>query len=208
MSPARAFTLWQMLPAHVRRSDTRGDLRRFIACLQDVTDLLLAEQDRWLDILDLRWAPEPYLDLILADLGNPFPFALDVAGKRRLAATLAVMYRLKGTASGIELALRFFFNLAARVLPYTARAARLGRARLDRDFILGPSDRFARYAFDVEVDRMLTDEERRHVRWLVEYAKPGHTHLVRIREPVPPLASVWWRLGTGRIGRTTILREA
>ncbi|MCA9558187.1 MAG: Ig-like domain-containing protein, partial [Myxococcales bacterium] len=69
----RRFDLWTMLPRHNRRADVTGDLRRFIACLQEVADLLLAEGDRFADIFDLERAPEPFLDLILQDLGNPFP---------------------------------------------------------------------------------------------------------------------------------------
>jgi phage tail-like protein len=197
-----------MLPAHVRRSDERGELGRFIGCLQVATDQLLAEQDRWLDILDLRWAPEAYVDLILADLGNPFPFALDVMSKRRLAAALFTMYRLKGTAVGIELALRFFVAATVRVLPRMARGARLGRARLNRDFWLGSSARAWRYSFDLEVDRVLSDEERRQVRWLAEYAKPAHTHLINLIEPVPPTVPTMWRLGRSRLARTTRLAQA
>ena len=205
---ATRFSLWRMLPAHLRRSDARRDLQAFIACLQDVTDLLLVEGDRWLDIVDLRRAPEPFLDQILADLGNPFPFALDLLGKRRLAASLLSLYRRKGTAPGIEQALRFFFGLTARAIPYTSRAARLGRARLGRDFRLGASEGFLAYAFDLEVDRVLTAEERREVRWLVEYGKPAHTHLIRIREPVPPAPRAVWRLGAGALNQTTILATA
>lgn len=42
----RRFDLWQMMPKHNRRDDHTGDLLRFIACLQEVTDLLLADIDR------------------------------------------------------------------------------------------------------------------------------------------------------------------
>lgn len=199
------MALWRMLPNHIRRSDTSGELALFIACLQEVTDLILSEGDRWIDILDLRRAPEVFVDLMLADLGNPFPFELDLTAKRRLVATLVQLYRRKGTAPGIEQAVRFFFGLTARIRPYASRAARLGRARLGRDFRLGPSDQFRLYGFDVEVDRVLDDEERRRVRWLVEYAKPAHTHLVTIIEPAPPPPAAWWRLGSGRLARTTVL---
>jgi hypothetical protein len=53
-------------------------------------DLLLADVDRWPDVFDLERAPEPFVDLILADLGNPFPFELDAMGKRRLASNVEV----------------------------------------------------------------------------------------------------------------------
>lgn len=208
MTASRVFEVWQMLPAHLRRSDTSGDLRAFIRCLQAAIDLLLAEQDRWLDIIDLRWAPEAYLDLLLADLGNPFPFALDAISKRRLASALVAMYRLKGTAQGIEQVLRFFAGLEVRVVPHLAVGARLGRARLGRDFRLGSGERYHRYAFDVVMDRILTDDERRQVRWLVEYMKPAHTHLRSIVEPQPIPPPVAWQLGRGHLGRNTALHGA
>ena len=77
---ARRFDLWSMLPKHNRREDRTGDLWRFIACLQEVTDLLLAEVDRFPEVFDIERAPEAFVDLILADLGNPFPFDLDELG--------------------------------------------------------------------------------------------------------------------------------
>src|SRR5206468_4171468 len=39
----RSFDLWEMLPQHVRASDDSGELALFVACLQDVVDLLLAD---------------------------------------------------------------------------------------------------------------------------------------------------------------------
>jgi phage tail-like protein len=67
-----------------------------------VTDLLLADVDRWPDIFDLERAPESASSTSSSrDLGNPFPFELDAMGKRRLASVLVEMYRQKGTAKGI-----------------------------------------------------------------------------------------------------------
>ena len=42
------------------------------------------------EVFDLERAPEVFLDLILADLGNPFPFDLDELDKRRLDSILGV----------------------------------------------------------------------------------------------------------------------
>ena len=202
----RRFDLWQMLPKHNRRDDTTGDLLRFISCLQEVTDLLLADLDRWPDIFDLERAPEPFLDLILQDLGNPFPFDLDVRGKRRLAAVLVEMYRQKGTAQGIKNAVRFLLGIdIVAITAFNADTLVLGESLLGVDWVLGPSDRFAKYAFNVVVTRILTPSERKHLRAIVEYLKPAHTHFVDLVEPFPPVVPDHWELGLSELSGSTIL---
>lgn len=203
---ARRFDLWTMLPRHNRRIDVTGDLRRFIACLQEVADLLLAEADRYPDVFDLERAPEEFLDLILHDLGNPFPFDLDALGKRRLSSVLVEMYRQKGTAAGIENAIRFFLGIdVTAVTPFTGTALVLGESELGVDWELGPAERFARYAFNVEVDVPLSVIERRQIRAIVDYLKPAHTHFVDLVEPVPPPVFDHWELGVSELGWTADL---
>ena len=201
----RRFDLWSMLPKHNRRADVTGDLRRFIACLQEVTDLLLAEVDQFSDIFDLERAPERFLDLILRDLGSPFPFDLDVLGKRRLASVLEEMYRQKGTAIGVKNAIRFFLGLEVEILPFAADTLILGESELGIDWILGPSSRFARYAFNVQVDEPLTKTQRKQLRAVVNYLKPAHTHFVDLLEPMPPITYNHWELGVSEIGWTADL---
>ena len=203
---ARRFDLWSMLPKHNRREDQTGDLWRFIACLQEVTDLLLAEVDRFPEVFDIERAPVAFVDLILTDLGNPFPFDLDELGKRRLASVLVEMYRQKGTARGIINAVRFFLGVEIQaVTAYAGEALVLGESELGVDWILGPSSRFALYAFDVIVDVPLTDAERSQLRAIVEYLKPAHTHFVNLIEPAPPAFIDHWELGVSEIGVTTDL---
>ncbi len=203
---SRRFDLWQMLPKHNRRDDTTGDLLRFISCLQEVTDLLLADLDRWPDIFDLERAPEPFLELILQDLGNPFPFDLDLRGKRRLAAVLVQMYRQKGTAQGIKNAVRFFLGIdIVAITAFNADTLVLGESLLGVDWVLGPSDRFAKYAFNVVVGRILAPTERKHLRAIVEYLKPAHTHFVDLVEPFPPVVPDHWELGLSELSVTADL---
>jgi phage tail-like protein len=203
---ARRFELWPMLSKHNRREDATGDLRRFIACLQEVLDLLLAEIDRFPDIFDIERAPAPFLDLILLDLGNPFLFDLDELAKRRLASVLVEMYRQKGTAIGIQNAIRFFLGIdIIAITMFAGSTLILGESELGVDWELGPSDRFARYAFNVEVDVVLTPVQRRHLRAIVEYLKPAHTHFVDLIEPGPPPAYDHWELGISELGATTDL---
>ncbi|MDP1916412.1 MAG: phage tail protein [Myxococcales bacterium] len=203
---SRRFELWQMLPKHNRREDTTGDLFRFIACLQELTDLLLADVDRWPDIFDLERGPESFLELILQDLGNPFPFELDVLGKRRLAAVLVEMYRQKGTVQGIKNAVRFFLGIdIIAITAFNADTLVLGESLLGVDWVLGPSDRFAKYAFNVVVARILAATERKQLRAIVEYLKPAHTHFVDLVEPFPPVIPDHWELGLSDLGETTDL---
>lgn len=202
----RRFDLWQMLPKHNRRDDTTGDLARFIACLQEVTDHLLFDVDLWPDLFDYERAPEPFLDLILRDLGNPFPFELDMQGKRRLASVLVEMYRQKGTAKGIQNAVRFFLGIdITAITAFNADTLVLGESPLGVDWVLGPSDRFARYAFNVVVARILTTLERKRLRAIVEYLKPAHTHFVDLVEPFPPILPDHWELGLSDLGENTDL---
>ncbi|NVJ08785.1 phage tail protein [Myxococcus sp. AM001] len=204
--PSRSFQLWDMLPRHNRRDDMTGDLHRFISCLQEVTDLLLADLDAFPDVFDLERAPEAFLDAILQDLGNPFAFELDVLARRRLAAVLVDMYRQKGTALGLRNAIRFFLGIEVRAIsPFASDTLVLGESELGVDWVLSPSERFARYAFNVEVERLLSPAERQRLRSLVEYLKPAHTHFVDLVEPLPPILPEHWELGLSELGETTTL---
>jgi phage tail-like protein len=201
----RRFGLYQMLPAMNRREDETGDLRNFLACLQEPTDLLLYDVDRFSDILDPDLAPEPFLDLMLVDLGNPFAFDLSAVDKRRLLNVLVAIYREKGTAAGIRNAIRFFLGLEVEIIAYRGESLILGESLLGEDWVLGPSDSFAAYAFEVIVPRALAAEERRRLRQIVDYMKPAHTHFVRLVEPeVPPVVD-HVELGLSELGETWVL---
>jgi len=204
--PARRhFELYQLLPAINRREDETGDLRRFLACLQEVTDLLLADVDRFADLLDPDRAPEGFIDLMLLDLGNPFPLDLSLVDKRRLLNVLLGIYREKGTGAGIKNAIRFFLGLEVELVTYTGEALVLGESLLGEDWVLGPAGSFASYAFEVLAPRALTTEERRRVRAIVDYMKPAHTHLARLVEPAIPEVIDHVELGLSELGETWVL---
>jgi phage tail-like protein len=186
----RAFDLYRFMPEMNRREDATGDLRRFLSCLQEVTDLVLHDIDSYTQILDPDIAPEPFLDLMLGELGNPFPLDLAVADKRRLLNVLVAMYREKGTESGIRNAIRFFLGLEIASTTYAGEALILGEAQLGEDWVLGPSTAFGAYAFEVVVPRALAGEERRRLRQIVDYMKPAHTHFARLVEPIIPRSSI------------------
>jgi phage tail-like protein len=203
---SRRFDLYRLLPEINRQLDETGDLQKFLAVLQDVLELLLAEIDRFPDIFDLDLAPEPFLDLMLADLGNPFAFDLGELQKRRLAAVLVQIYRQKGTAAGIRNAIRFFLGVdVTAVSAFHGTTLILGESELGVDWVLGPSGQFALYAFDLTVSRVLTETERRQIRRIVDFMRPAHTHFIDILEPGAPAFIDHWELGISELGETTDL---
>ncbi len=138
-----------------------------------VADLLLFELDHYPDVFDLERAPEAFPDLILEDLGNTFPFDLDVLGKGRLASVLVEMYRQKETPLGIQNAICFFLGIDIEAItPYSGVGLVLGESERGVDWVLGPSSQFARYAFDVKVGVPLSEEERRQIRAMLGTLAP------------------------------------
>ena len=198
----RDFQLYSMLPRKNRREDTTGDLLRFIQCLQDITDLLLWDIDRFNDILDPDFAEEQYLDAMLAGLGNPFRFELSTIDKRRLLRVLVAVYRQKGTERGLKNAVRFFLGVECDVLPWSEGTWVLGESELGDTTLLGPSGSWALYAFDVQVDVVLTAEQRSRLRRLGNYLKPAHTHFVNIIEPITPVSPDHLELGVSLLGES------
>ena len=116
--PERDFSLWNHIPAINKKDDADGELANFISCIQEPLNLLVNDVDRWIEILDCDLAPENFLDLMLQDLGNPFDFLrpLTVTEKRRLAGSLVELYKLKGTALGVQTAIRFFLGMPSEFL--------------------------------------------------------------------------------------------
>jgi phage tail-like protein len=201
----RAFDLYRLLPEVNRREDVTGDLRRFLTCLQEVTDLLLSDIDRFTDILDPDIAAEVFLDLMLGELGNPFAFDLSVVDKRRLLNVLVAMYREKGTGRGIVNAIRFFLRLEVQITAYAGEALFLGESALGEDWVLGPPSLFAALAFEVVSPRVLTSEERHRLRQIVDYLRPAQTHFVRLVEPIPPETIDHVELGISELGESWVL---
>jgi phage tail-like protein len=183
----RRFRLIEKIqPFHVT-ADATGDLRKFFWCLQEPLNLLFRRIDRWTDILDPDVAPEPYLDAMLVELGNPFTFALEVDDKRRLVRILVSIYRAKGTAQGIIDAIRFFLGLEVTINYPGFEGALLGDALLEEDWVLGGEPRDA-YTYEILAPVSLSGEERARITEIAEYMQVAHEHLVGIVEPeAPPL---------------------
>lgn len=73
------------------------------------------------------------------------------------------------------------------------------------DWVLEPSEHFARYAVSVEEERRLMPAEHQCLRPLVEYLKLAHTDFVDVAEPLPPILPEHWELRLSDLSETTTL---
>jgi phage tail-like protein len=196
----RRAELWRWIPQMNRDRDATTDLYRFVACLQEVFDLLLCDVDRWTEILDVDVAAERYLDQMLIGLGNPFAFDLSADDKRRLIRVLVDVYRSKGTKPGIISVVRFFLGIEIDIVAFVSEGWILGVSELGEDTYLAPGLSRERYSFEVVSPVLLTDAQRTRIEQIVEYMKPAHTHLVRIVEPTEPEVVDHLELGLSELG--------
>lgn len=197
----RRFDLFRMFAQINREEDVTLELELFIACLQEVTDLILCDIDEFTDIIDPHVAPEPFLSMILCDLGNPFDFDLSEIDKRRLVDVLITLYKQKGTEIGIVNAIRFFLGLEVTVDVFNAAPPGwiLGVSELGDTTVLLPSSQRALYSFNIVAVVALTDEQRDRIRKLADTMKVAHEHLIDIIEPDTEVID-HWELGLSELG--------
>jgi phage tail-like protein len=176
----RNFDLWDFIPPINKAEDTSQDLEKFVLVIQDQLDTTLASIDNWTDILDPDRAPTAFLDAMLADLGNPFRFAdIFENDKRLLAQMLVPLYKLKGTAPGIQDAIRFFMGFDSQLLLFRQTGSLLGSATvpidlLNQSFVLGgggPFDFALQVATTDPPGRALTATEQDRIQKIVNVVK-------------------------------------
>ena len=129
----RHFSLWDLMPATDRTLDASQDLRRLTNIWQEVVDRLLRNCDHWLDQFDPDLCSDDDVAVLLYELGNPFVWdelALTAAQRRQLITDLVPIYKLKGTAPGIEGVCRTLLGLEVRVVDYISDTWCLGFAML------------------------------------------------------------------------------
>lgn len=215
-----AFRLEQLIPALNFRIDD-GDLAAFInEVLQPVFQLACEDALRWIQEQDVDTMSSNTVDALLRDLGNPFDVAFEQPLNRRklLARTLIDVYRAKGTVPGLVDVIRALTGLEVTVVaPATVAAFVLDEDELaDTPTVPGPvpdelltsfgflgvSPGFNIYSFQIEVPRVLTDDERSIITEIVLLVKPAHTHFVGFIEPTVGLVLEHWELGISFLHET------
>lgn len=184
--PGREFDLWEMIPQMNRDEDASRDLERFIRCLNEVTQVMLADVDRFGSILDPVATPDAVVDVFLEHLGNQLKFVggLTTQKKRDLIPLLVPMYKQRGTDIGIENAVAFFTGKTVDVVPWEipSHIWKLGKSYLGRNTYLGPSFSFVRYSFWIEYSVALTNDEKGVITQIVDFMRPAHTHFIGFRQ--------------------------
>jgi phage tail-like protein len=188
----RKFDLYKMLAAQDRRDDETKDLQKFIGVVQEITDLLLYLIDKFPDIKDPDVADEVFLDAMLEDLGNPFPFELAIIDKRKLVREFVPLMKLKGTQPGLINAIRFFLGFEITIKTYNTAGARLGHSRLGTssaspgDFRLGgaAADRFKYEVKWGDGTAVPTSDQRRKLIQITRIIQPVNCRLVRVNNTV------------------------
>ncbi len=201
-SPAlRVWDLYKKLPEKNRIEDYTQDLLRFILCLQEVSDLLIYSIDTWTDILDVDTAPDEFLDAMLDDLGNPFPFVLTTTQKRQLLRVIVSLYKQKGTAIGIINAVRFFLGLTVTIsFPNTGSTMLLGVSHLGVDWVLGSGARRTKYSFSAVSGIALTADQIAKITTIARYMKVAHEHFLGVVVPIVTPVYDPLVLGVSRLG--------
>jgi phage tail-like protein len=204
--------IYKWFPEFNRRQDTDNNLflLKISNVLQEVLNQIFSDLDAFKSLHDITTANTRSIDNLLENYGNPFVwFSLSVIEKRQLLRILVDLYKLKGTAIGIEAALRFFFDFTTITFQYYWGTGWLmsipGRTELGLTTILNSSLLRDRYSFSIIIDRVLTDEEKELFRRVVDTMKTAHTHFIDIIEPSSPFVPDHWQIPWSELGINTIL---
>ena len=180
--PNREWDLWSLIPAYNKDKDSTQDLERFIKSLDESAQLLLHDVDQFGALLDPLSTKDAVVDVMLESLGNPLRFVggLDLDKKRDLLSLLVPMYKLKGTAKGVENAVQFFIGKTVTVVPWVLPADTwtLGSSVLGYNAYIGPSKSYVRYSFRLQHTEDLTDTDKSRIEEIVDFIRPAHTHFV------------------------------
>lgn len=181
----RNFSLWDnFIPGINKRQDTSGDNQRLVRCFDEVTQLLLNDIDNFGNLQDVDLMPDDALDVTLANLGNPFLFLDSNLTKRKTINGLVQTFKDKGIDRGIENAVLFFTGIVVTIRAFNLEDAWiLGESSLGDDTILGTSEDFLIYSFELVTDTILSDTQQTIIQQIVSEIQPAHTHFVRFVMP-------------------------
>src|SRR2546425_1709756 len=200
----------QFLPGIFQDADEENAdfLQRFLLISAHLTSGIEERLEYLHEFFDPRLTQPAFLPWLAGWLAMPLLEGWDEEKRREIIQRVPELYRLRGTARGLKLALRLFADVKAEIhegeWPYPGMV--IGKSStIGKDTVLSPPV-FISQCFTVELpDRKdeISRERLRTVQALVETEKPAHAHYALVFERTEPVFEKvpFLHLGkTGRIG--------
>ncbi len=181
-------------------------LQRFLLVTAHLTSGIEENLEFVHELFDPRITNEKWLPWLASWLAMPLLEGWDEDKRREIIQRTPELYRLRGTAAGLKLALRLFADVKAEIhegeWPYPGLV--IGKSStIGEDTILSPPV-FISQCFTVELPDKKTEisrERLRTVQALVETEKPAHAHYALVFEETEPVYEPVPYLHVGKTGR-------
>src|SRR5437870_7216979 len=184
-------------------------LQRFLLITAHLTSGIEENLEFVHELFDPRITNEKWLPWLASWLAMPLLEGWDEEKRREIVQRTPELYRKRGTAEGLKLALRLFADIKAEIhegeWPYPGLV--IGRSStIGKDTVLSPPV-FVSQCFTVELpDRKaeISRERLRTVQALVETEKPAHAHYALVFERTEPVYEKVPFLHLGKTGRVGV----
>ena len=181
-------------------------LQRFLLITAHLTSGIEENLEFVHELFDPRITNEKWLPWLASWLAMPLLEGWDEDKRREIMQRTPELYRLRGTAAGLKLALRLFADVKAEIhegeWPYPGLV--VGKSStIGQDTVLSPPV-FISQCFTVELPDKKTEisrERLRTVQALVETEKPAHAHYALVFEKTEPTYDAVPFLHVGKTGR-------
>ena len=181
-------------------------LRRFLLISAHLTSGVEEHLEFVHELFDPRVTQARWLPWLASWLAMPLLEGWSEEKRREIIQRTPELYRKRGTAAGLELALRLFAGIRAKIhegeWPYPGLV--IGRSStIGQDTVLSPPV-FVSQCFTVELPDKKAEvsrEKLRTVQALVEMEKPAHAHYALLFEETEPTYEAVPFLHVGKTGR-------
>src|SRR5882762_8179858 len=181
-------------------------LQRFLLITAHLTSGIEENLEFVHELFDPRITQAKWLPWLASWLAMPLLEGWDEEKRREIVQRVPELYRLRGTARGLALALRLFADVKATIhegeWPYPGMV--IGRSStIGKDTVLSPPV-FISQCFTVELpDKKaeISRERLRTVQALVETEKPAHAHYALVFQETEPTYEEVPFLHVGKTGR-------
>ncbi|HZX97480.1 MAG TPA: phage tail protein [Myxococcales bacterium] len=201
----------QYLPGIYQDADEENAdfLQRFLMISAHLTCGIEENLEFIHELFDPRITNAKWLPWLASWLAMPLLEGWDEEKRREIIQRTPELYRKRGTAEGLKLALRLFADVKAEIhegeWPYPGMV--IGRSStVGKDTVLSPPV-FISQCFTVELPDKKTEiprERLRTVQALVETEKPAHAHYALVFEETEPTYEAVPFLHVGKTGRVGV----